>query len=603
MLHMKNKRIKKQAALLYFVVFLSFFAPSFVSHGDSSWPGKSATIPRQQLSGNKKLRLAVPQKFGRSWHDSSQRQQQHVDFPEAPDYTDFWLSSAAFFVLTGFVIWLIERPINDEFQASMSQQIGIIFWFSVSALVFAHKEKLRSNLSRFVVIVWMLVVLILTSSYTATLTSMITVQHIQLNSEENYIGYQIGSLITNTEGVISNLNFKNTNLKRFLSPEDYANALSRGSKNGGVSAIIDEIPYIKILLSSYSADYSMQAALLYFAVVFLSFFAPSFASHGDTSWANKKLRLAVPQSRFSELVNINRDLRTNTTTISGFCIDVFKAAIEELDYQVDYEFIPFVNATGQRNGTYSELIDQIFFQNYDGAVGDVTITANRSLYVDFTLLYTDLGVGMITPKGSNNMWIFLKPLTTDLWLSSAAFFVLTGFVIWLIERPINQEFQGSMSQQIGIILWFSFSTIVFAHQETLRSNLSRFVVIVWVFVVFILTSSYTATLTSMITVQHIQLNSKENYLGYRSENSLITNTNGVISNLNFKNTNLKSFISTDDYANALSRGIKNGGVSAIIDEIPYIKIFLSKYSADYSMVKSIPGTNGFAFICQGQLQN
>ncbi|KAK3183649.1 hypothetical protein Dsin_030935 [Dipteronia sinensis] len=341
-----------------------------------------------------------------------------------------------------------------------------------------------------------------------------------------------------------------------------------------------------------------QAALLYLVVVFLSFFAQSFASHGDSSWSNKKLRLAVPQKsgRFSELVNINRDPRTNKTTISGFCIDVFKAAVEELDYQLDYELIPFVNATGQRNGTYSELIDQIFFQNYDGAVGDITITANRSLYVDFTLPFTDLGVGMIAPKGSNNMWIFLKPFTTDLWLSTAAFFVLTGFVVWLIERPINDEFQGSMSQQIGIIFWFSFSTLVFAHKEKLRSNLSRFVVIVWVFVVLILTSSYTATLTSMITVQHIQLNSKENYIGYRSDNSRITNTKGVISNLNFKSTNLKSFKSTDDYANALSRGIKNGGVSAIIDEIPYIKIFLSKYSADYSMVKSIPGTNGFAFV-------
>ncbi|KAI9177393.1 hypothetical protein LWI28_014657 [Acer negundo] len=341
-----------------------------------------------------------------------------------------------------------------------------------------------------------------------------------------------------------------------------------------------------------------QAALFYFVVVFLSFLAPSFASHGDSSWPNKKLRLAVPQKsgRFSELVSINPDLRTNTTIISGFCIDVFKAAIAELDYHVDYELIPFVNATGQRNGTYTQLIDQIFFQNYDGAVGDITITANRSLYVDFTLPYTDLGVGMIAPKGSNNMWIFLKPFTTDLWLSSAAFFVFTGFVIWLIERPINDEFQGSMSQQIGIIFWFSFSTLVFAHIEKLRRNLSRFVVIVWVFVVLILTSSYTATLTSMITVQHIQLNSKENYIGYRSDNSPITNTKGVISNLNFKNTNLKSFTSTDDYANALSRGIENGGVSAIIDEIPYIKVFLSKYSADYSMVKTIPNTNGFAFV-------
>lgn len=117
-------------------------------------------------------------------------------------------------------------------------------------------EKLLSNLSRFVVIVWLFIVLILTSSYTATLTSMMTVRHIELNLKDNYIGYQGGSFATK-EGVINNLNFKNSNLHPFNSPEEYANALSRGSKKGGVSAIIDEVPYLKIFLAKYPKDYSM----------------------------------------------------------------------------------------------------------------------------------------------------------------------------------------------------------------------------------------------------------------------------------------------------------------------------------------------------------
>ncbi|KAH7544165.1 hypothetical protein JRO89_XS15G0120300 [Xanthoceras sorbifolium] len=306
----------------------------------------------------------------------------------------------------------------------------------------------------------------------------------------------------------------------------------------------------------------------------------------------RKLRIAVPGTGFTELVNIDRDLDNNVTTITGFCIDVFKAAIRALPYEVDYEFIPFLNSSGENIGNYNELIYQIYLQNYDGAVGDITITANRTLYVDFTLPYSDLGVGMIVPKETtNNLWIFLEPLKADLWLSSAGLFVMTGFVVWLIERPINNEFQGSISQQIGTIFWFSFSTLTFTHKERLLSNLSRFVVTIWVFVVLILTSSYTATLTSMITVQHIKLNSKENYIGYHEDSF----TKGVISNLNFKNSYLQPFSSPKEYADALSRGSKKGGVSAIIDEIPYIKIFLAKYSADYSMVGSMSTTNGFAF--------
>ncbi|KAJ0112923.1 hypothetical protein Patl1_03159 [Pistacia atlantica] len=310
-----------------------------------------------------------------------------------------------------------------------------------------------------------------------------------------------------------------------------------------------------------------------------------------TKMSIRKLRIAVPRSvGFPELVNVDRRSAT------GFCIDVFKAAIEkaelELELEVDYEFMPFLNATGQNIGTYSELIDEIYLKKYDGAVGDITMTANRSLYVDFTIPYTDLGVGTIVPKNNKNMWIFLKPLTGDLWLSSAGLFILTGIVIWLIERPINNEFQGPISHQIGMIFWFSFSTLAFAHKEKLLSNFSRFVVIVWVFVVLILTSSYTATLTSMITIQQIQLNSKENYIGYQTDSSI---TRGVISNLNFVNSNLRPFCSPEEYANALSRGSKKGGVSAIIDEIPYIKIFLAKYSADYAMIGSTSTTNGFAF--------
>ncbi|KAI7750585.1 hypothetical protein M8C21_022494 [Ambrosia artemisiifolia] len=52
----------------------------------------------------------------------------------------------------------------------------------------------------------------------------------------------------------------------------------------------------------------------------------------------------------------------------------------------------------------------------------------------------------------------------------------------------------------------------------------------------------------------------------------------------------------DNYARALSKGGKHGGADAIVDEIPYIKMFLSKYSDGYAMVSSHPITSGFGFI-------
>lgn len=100
--------------------------------------------------------------------------------------------------------------------------------------------------------------------------------------------------------------------------------------------------------------------------------------------------------------------------------------------------------------------------------GDVTITANRSELVDFTFPFTESGVAVVVPTKANeskNAWIFVKPLTTGLWLTAGAFFFFTAFVVWALEHRVNEEFQGPPLQQVGTIFWFSFSTIVFAHSK------------------------------------------------------------------------------------------------------------------------------------------
>ncbi|KAL2488384.1 glutamate receptor 2.6 [Forsythia ovata] len=206
----------------------------------------------------------------------------------------------------------------------------------------------------------------------------------------------------------------------------------------------------------------------------------------------KKLRIGVPvKYSFKQLANVRYDPQTNGTTISGYCIDVFKSAVQALDYEVPYELIPI------SNGTYNDYVHQVYLQE------------------------------------------------------------------------------------------FSFAG------EKLTSNLSRIIVLVWVFVVLILTSGYTATLSSLLTVQQIQLGSAGEFLGIQ----LGSFVGGVIANnLNFKDQRLKQYTSPEEYAEALSRGHKDGGVDAIIDEIPYIKIVLAKYSHDYGIIASSSTTGGFGFV-------
>ena len=63
-----------------------------------------------------------------------------------------------------------------------------------------------------------------------------------------------------------------------------------------------------------------------------------------------------------------------------------------------------------------------------------------------------------------------------------------------------------------------------------------------------------------------------------------------------KSEGRRTYNSVEEFHDALSRGSENGGVTAVIDEIPYIKSFLAKCSASYSMIKPKPITNGFGFV-------
>ncbi|KAK2658471.1 hypothetical protein Ddye_005004 [Dipteronia dyeriana] len=140
----------------------------------------------------------------------------------------------------------------------------------------------------------------------------------------------------------------------------------------------------------------------------------------------KKLHIGVPmKSGFSDFVKVKFDNETKKPTVTGYCIDVFDAVMKTLPY------------------------------------------AN---------------LGMIVPIKDNrkkNAWVFLKPLTWDLWVTSACFFVFIGFVVWVLEHRINEDFRGPVEYQVGTSFWFSFSTIVFSQRERVISNLGRFVLIVW----------------------------------------------------------------------------------------------------------------------------
>lgn len=104
-------------------------------------------------------------------------------------------------------------------------------------------------------------------------------------------------------------------------------------------------------------------------------------------------------------------------------------------------------------------------QVYDAVVGDTTILANRSSYVDFTLPYATSGVGMVVPlkdSVTRSSLIFFTPLTWGLWVTTLGSFFVLGFVVWILEHRVNTDFTGPWLYQISTMFWFAFSIMVFA---------------------------------------------------------------------------------------------------------------------------------------------
>ncbi|KAK1588735.1 hypothetical protein Q3G72_026523 [Acer saccharum] len=317
-----------------------------------------------------------------------------------------------------------------------------------------------------------------------------------------------------------------------------------------------------------------------------------------------KLRIGIPvKVGFKGFVDMKKNVHTNKA--SGFAIDVFRAALEESEFKnIVYEFISFENEKGEMNGTYDDLLSQIEQKKYDVVVGDITIIANRTYHVDFTLPYSESGVTMLVPvtHGKHiDMWIFLQPWRWDLWVAVIASFVFMGIVIRIMEHPtVNTAFAGSRNRQLGMTLWFPFSALAIPQRELVVKDWSRFVLVIWIGFAVILMQIYTASLSSVLIVDQLQptfdsvnmLRTKGYKVGYQ-KGSFVKGF--LMEHLNFSESHLIPYDTIKDYHNALTKGHKNGGVAAIFDEIPYIRVFLAKYDSYYTMAGPIYRTDGFGF--------
>ena len=168
------------------------------------------------------------------------------------------------------------------------------------------------------------------------------------------------------------------------------------------------------------------------------------------------------------------------------------------------------------NYTFKEMdLDQLLAGvtngTLDAAVAAISVTANREEVMDFTQPFYTTGLGIAVDDKTSAPWLnALRRLVSWQFLGVIGLLTLVllvaGLLVWVFERQANAEqFGGKPWHGIGSGFWWSAVTMttVGYGDKAPRTFGGRMVGLVWMFVAIIIISSFTAAITSSLTVSQL----------------------------------------------------------------------------------------------------
>jgi ABC-type amino acid transport substrate-binding protein len=165
-----------------------------------------------------------------------------------------------------------------------------------------------------------------------------------------------------------------------------------------------------------------------------------------------------------------------------------------------------------REYSLEELIEAVRTGSVDVAVAAFTVTAERERELDFSHPFYSTGLGLgVATKGRRALgrilWTFLSREFLRVIGALAVVLLIFGLLVWLFERRRNlEQFGGKAVQGIGSGFWWSAVTMttVGYGDKAPRTFGGRIVGLVWMFAGIIMISTFTAAITSSLTVSHLE---------------------------------------------------------------------------------------------------
>ena len=192
-------------------------------------------------------------------------------------------------------------------------------------------------------------------------------------------------------------------------------------------------------------------------------------------------------------------------------------AYKDADGQWSGIAIELWNRIATRNGydfRYIELglaetLEAVAAGRIDGAVAALTITSAREERFDFSHAFHTSGLAIAVPYRNANLLSGLSRLIAPEFLGLVAgllaLMVMIGVLIWLAERRTNAQFDREPLPGIGSGLWWSAVTMttVGYGDKAPKTVWGRVLGMVWMFSGLIVISTFTAAITTALTVNEL----------------------------------------------------------------------------------------------------
>ena len=226
-----------------------------------------------------------------------------------------------------------------------------------------------------------------------------------------------------------------------------------------------------------------------------------------------------------------------------------------------------------RSMTLNQMLEGVAKGQVDMAAGAISVTAERERIIDFSHPYFFTGLGIAVLNHPSGGWTMIGAIMSREFLEAIGSLVLLlaiiGCLIWLFERKANQEqFGGSPLYGIGNGVWWSavtMSTVGYGDKSP-RSAGGRVLGIIWMFASVILISSFTATITSGLTVRQLEGNITGPGDLPRVRVATVPNTTAA----SYADEHRIAYVSYRDLPTAIE-GLARGEADALVYDAPLLK--------------------------------